>query len=194
MAEPKLCSIPDCGKTRKAHGLCAAHYYRLRKHGDPLGGGETPGKALRFINDVVICHQGGECITWPYSDNGKGYGVINLNGKMQTVSRYVCELVNGPPPTPDHEAAHSCGKGREGCVSPHHLSWKTVKDNHADKLVHGTHQRGSKCPTSKLKDADVLEIRRLKGELSQSAIASLFGISFQQVSLIHRRLRWAWLE
>ena len=33
------CSVPDCGKPRKAKGLCGAHYYKLQMHGDPLGSG-----------------------------------------------------------------------------------------------------------------------------------------------------------
>ncbi|WGG61875.1 HNH endonuclease [Brucella intermedia] len=36
MADFRLCSISDCGKAAKSRGLCANHYFRLRKYGDPL--------------------------------------------------------------------------------------------------------------------------------------------------------------
>lgn len=31
----RICSIPDCDRTYRARGLCASHYQRLRKYGDP---------------------------------------------------------------------------------------------------------------------------------------------------------------
>lgn len=36
MANPCLCSIPDCGKTAKARGWCDMHYWRNRTYGNPL--------------------------------------------------------------------------------------------------------------------------------------------------------------
>lgn len=35
----KKCSIPGCDRKYKHGGWCHAHYERLRKYGDPLGGG-----------------------------------------------------------------------------------------------------------------------------------------------------------
>lgn len=32
---PSQCSVPDCGAPASAHGLCAKHYMRARRHGDP---------------------------------------------------------------------------------------------------------------------------------------------------------------
>lgn len=34
MANPRLCSIPECGKPHKAKGYCDKHYQRLQSHGD----------------------------------------------------------------------------------------------------------------------------------------------------------------
>ncbi|WP_292637037.1 hypothetical protein [Mesorhizobium sp.] len=56
------------------------------------------------------------------------------DGKCRRVSRLVCEEVHGPPPSPDHEAAHSCDNGDLGCATKRHLSWKTPKENTADKF------------------------------------------------------------
>lgn len=70
-----------------------------------------------------------------------GAAQINLGGRSVIVARMVCEEVNGPPPTPAHQAAHSCGKGHLGCITPQHLRWATQVENEADKLIHGTHNR-----------------------------------------------------
>jgi hypothetical protein len=186
MAEPKICSIPDCGKKHFGRGFCQAHYQRLRKHGDPLGGGTSPGEAGRFINEAVLNHQGEDCLTWPFALDHGGYGAVWIDGKLRKAHRYVCELVNGPPPTPEHHAAHACGKGDEGCIAPAHLSWKTRKENEADKLIHGTRHRGEQCSYSKITDAQVREILRLKGTMSQREIGFIFGVSHSRVGNIHR--------
>ena len=32
------CSVANCTRRVRSNGLCGAHYYRQRRHGDPLGG------------------------------------------------------------------------------------------------------------------------------------------------------------
>lgn len=189
MANSRLCSIPDCGKPSYRRGYCISHYWRLRKHGDPLGGGTPNGEPLRFINEVAIQHFGEECLMWPYAKNDKGYGQIRLD-KTTYVHRYICMLAHGEPPTPEHEAAHSCGRGNEGCISPHHIRWATDVENEADKLIHGTHNRGARHGHAKLTKTDVLEIISLKGKKSQYAIAASFGVSQQAISNIHNGRNW----
>jgi hypothetical protein len=115
-----------------------------------------------------------------------------MNGCL--VSRRVCEETKGPPPTPAHEAAHSCGKGHLACVTKGHLSWKTHAENQTDKLIHGTDNRGQKHMMVKLTEDDVREIRALRGTMLQREIARQFGISQQSVGDIFRRATWGWLE
>ncbi len=192
MANFRLCSIPECGKPVRTKGYCNAHYLRLWRHGDPLGGNAHPGEPLRFIHEVAIHHVGDECLTWPYAKT-KGYGSLQVDGKSTLSHRYLCELVYGAPPTPKHEAAHLCGKGHEGCIAPGHLEWKTPTANHADKLIHGTHNRGERCAMTKLTETDVQEIITLKEIETQSKIAKRFGVGRQTISAIHRGVSWSWL-
>lgn len=189
---PRTCSI--CDKPHRSKGYCQPHYYRLGKHGDPLGGRTPPGELLRFIHEVAVNHTGNECLTWPFSKIGKGYGKINVGGKSIIVSRYICELVNGPPPTPDHEAAHSCGKGHEACISPLHMSWKTKAENAADRLIHGTHTRGERNAQAKLTEAAAREILSLRGKETPRDLAQRFSVSLATVAQIHTGRNWAWLN
>ena len=188
-----LCSIPGCGKLHCAQGYCDAHYRRFRRHGDPLGGRLPPGERKRWINEVAMRHSGEGCLTWPFVDHKDGYGRLRIDGRTTIASRYVCKLVHGAPPTPKHEAAHNCGKGHLGCVAPGHLEWKTPKQNHADKLEHGTSNRGERHGLSKLTEADVIQVMALKGKESRYKIAKRFGVTYGAVSEIHRGRNWSWL-
>ena len=189
MAHSRICSIPDCGKAAWARSWCGAHYYKWRMHGDPLGG-RPPKKEIRqYFEDVVLSYQGDDCLRWPYGRGGAGYGYIN----HKLVHRLACERTHGAPPTQLHEAAHSCGKGHEGCCNPRHISWKTPSENFDDKRTHGTVVRGSSVSVSKLTEQQVREIRALKGKMSQRAIGDLYGIKHSNVRNIFIGASWGWL-
>lgn len=187
------CSIKDCDRPVHARNWCGAHYWRWRKHGDPLAGRTPMGKAMSFFHDVVMAYDGSDCLQWPFARDGNGYGRVKREGRMVGVPRLVCEEERGPPPTFEHEAAHSCGKGHEGCVNRHHLSWKTVIENKADMIGHGTRIRGERHRKAKLTEADVLEIRSIRDRLSRREIAEKFGIGIAQVRRIITAESWGWL-
>ncbi|ANL02641.1 HNH endonuclease protein [Rhizobium phage RHph_Y25] len=182
-----------CGKPQYAKSLCGPHYTRLLRHGDPLGGGTSPGEPMRFVHEVVLHYTGEDCLSWPFGKHPKGYGQICVDSKIVYAHRYVCELVRGAPPTSEHDAAHSCGKGHEGCVAPGHLVWKTRAENEADKLSHGTHSRGERHVGAKLTEAAVREIINLKGLESQSKLAKRFKVSESLIYAVHAGRAWAWL-
>jgi hypothetical protein len=188
-----MCAIDGCDSRVIARGWCDNHYRRWKRHGDPLGGRTPPGETHRYLRDVVLAYDGDECLIWPYSRTAKGYALIYDGENNAVVSRLVCDAVHGAPPTLMHDAAHSCGKGHEGCVTKRHLSWKTRAENCADKLVHGTEQRGSRNGAAKLGEPAVREILALKGKWSQSEIAGMYGVSQTAISHIHRGRSWGWL-
>jgi len=197
LREPKrnspICLIVDCGKQSHKKSLCGGHFWRFKKYGDPMAGGTALGSTLRFINEVAIPYRGDGCLTWPFSDNGVGYGTVQQDGKMQLVTRVICESVHGPAPSPEHEAAHSCGKGHEGCCAPDHLHWATHSENELEKIDHGTHRKGERHPLVKLTEDQVRQIRQLKGTMFQREIAELFGVGRIQISRIHSGERWGHL-
>ncbi len=190
MAVKPLCSVPKCCNHLYAKRLCRPHYMRFRSHGDFCLDATKPGEALAYFENVVLPFRGLGCLTWPFAKTKRGYAKVTKDGKLQYVYRLACEVMNGPPPTPKHQAAHSCGKGHEGCVNPLHVSWKTRRANESDKLTHGTVGRGELCGTSKLTDDQVRQIRALKGSETQEEIASRFGVKREAISKIHRRETW----
>lgn len=195
----KACSIEGCNGNshRSAHGsggLCCAHYQRRKRLGDALAGGTMHGDLMRFAVEEALPYGGKDCLIWPFSRDGKGYGRLKIDGVSVAAHRYICKMAHGTPPTPEHEAAHSCGKGHLGCVNPNHLSWKTRPGNFADKLTHGTHNRGERHPLAKITEEVAREIISLKGKETQASVANRFGLAQTTVSQIQRGARWGWVN
>jgi DNA-binding CsgD family transcriptional regulator len=133
------------------------------------------GKTFQWLQDHLD-YDGNYCLIWPFYRNPNGYGQMGHNGESHWAHRLMCELVNGPPPTPEHDAAHSCGNGAGGCAHPKHLSWKTKTGNLLDCREHGTQARNVHGNAGRLSPDQVQQIRDLKGKKTQAEIALIFGI------------------
>lgn len=189
------CSAEGCDRNAEKLGYCGKHYQRLYKHGDPNKVVHPWGDAQKYFHDVVIKYTGDDCLIWPYSRNDKGYAQVLYRGQMQIASRAVCIEVNGEPPSKKHHAAHSCGCGVEGCVTPNHLSWKTPAANQADRITHGTSNRGERSASAKLSEDQVLLVRqRFDAGESRQALAAAFGVSDSTIHDIGNRRCWTHLE
>jgi hypothetical protein len=102
---------------------------------------------------------------------------INAHISLDNVCRYICEKLNGSPPTPEHEAAHSCGKGHLGCVNGSHLRWDTHRGNMADMIIHGTVIRGEPSLQSKLTERQISQIKSMQNTHTHTQLAKLFGVT-----------------
>lgn len=128
-----------------------------------------------------------ECLLWPYRTVPTGYGLAVIGGVQKRASRWMCILTHGEPPSARHEAAHNCGNPR--CVNPNHLRWATPAQNSADKLFHGTHNRGEKNSRTHLTPEDVQTIRNAPPDLA--ALMTRYGVSKGCISKIRSGQRWA---
>jgi hypothetical protein len=183
------CKIDGCDDLARTAGLCVAHHRRFLAYGDPLARIAARGAPREFI-EMAIAYEGNTCLCWPFSTS-RGRAHINQDGRGALVSRIVCDAVRGAPPTRQHEAAHACGFGHKGCITPRHLFWETSAENAADMIAHGTSLRGERSSQAKLTTADVIAIRSLAGAVVQHEIAERFGISASNVSAIIVRRSWA---
>lgn len=121
-----------------------------------------------------------------------GYQYIDLWEEGVCTRLYIHHAVlfafKGPAP-PGKQAAHWSGKRSNNKLS--NLRWATPFQNNQDKHRHGTFLEGSKCPQSKLTEAAVLKIRRLRAKgTTLEELAAAFGIGMQNIGLICQRKTW----
>lgn len=178
------CSVDDCHQSQCAKGLCRKHYWRARKYGDPLVIKKAPnGECQDYYHNVVVNYEGDDCLPWPYALNDDGYPLLYKGGKNVIVSRFLCAETYGPPPTDDHQAAHSCGNGHLACVNKKHLRWATFEENIQDRIIHGS--RGGK-PHPRLSSSQIENIVSLKSVEPQYVTARRYGLPPKKISLIQR--------
>lgn len=194
MAKPiRICSVDGCDKRCRGHGYCHAHYRRWVKYGDPLAGHTYKGAVPAWIT-AHVGYGGDDCLPWPFESWSQGRGIIRLPGGQNMIaSRYMCILAHGEPPTPEHEAAHNCGKGHLGCMNPRHLRWATSAENKADMIGHGTVMRGEKNAMAKLTVETVRQIRATPKNVTNREIAKQFGLSQNHTRLVRTGLKWSWV-
>lgn len=135
------------------------------------------------------------CVIWTASKYRDGYGQIRIAGKPAAAHRTSFELFIGPIPA-ELWVLHNCPAGDDrACVNPLHLWLGTAQDNTDDmirkgRMIVGDH-RGTRHGMAKLKDADIIEIRRRRaaGE-TLAAIAADFHVDQSLVSMIALRKIW----
>lgn len=129
--------------------------------------------------------------------NRKGYYKVSLFQpktavKSPGVHRLVALTFIGPPPTEKHEVAHNDGVPSNNHVS--NLRWATRRENHADMILHGTAKRGAAHYLTKLSDADISNIYKLRETgLRQREIAEQYGVTTQCINHILRGKSWGHL-
>ena len=196
MSPVRCCRVDGCDQPSHGWGFCRPHYYRAKRHGDPLITKYGKGGQLQsFIVSILAGPPTESCIEWPFARQKCGYGTLSVDGQTRIASRYICEAAHGAPPTPKHEARHLCGRGHHGCVNPGHLVWGTQAENYSDRILHGTSNRGEQNGRSKLTEEQVRQIisRKDAGE-RPSKLATEFGVSGTTVHHIISRRVWAWVQ
>lgn len=180
----KSCAFPGCAGPSRRRGLCNGHYWQSW-----TGRELTPIKQRPDVRAWLaerVNYEGDECLAWPFGRSKKGYAKI----KNGWAYRVMCEMAHGPAPFPKAEAAHSCGRGKDGCVNPRHLRWATHIENEADKALHGTLLRGEQHAFAKLTEGKVRAIREFAHTCSNTTIANLFGVDRKTIYSVVMGLSW----
>jgi len=130
-------------------------------------------------------------------DQGRGnlpyfrVGLSNIRVYFYRVHTLVLTVFKGPSPSPELIARHENGNCQDNRAS--NLFWGTRIENAADKLRHGTDQRGERS-RSHLTENDVRRIRSLEGVQTAKNVAAAYGVNPGCIYGIWRRRRWWYLE
>src|SRR5665811_1223275 len=130
------CSEAYCEAKAVARGLCHTHYRRyLRQGGERRVLTRHYGKTPEERFWLYVKRGGGPaCWEWTGYKNGKGYGVINLQGQRVLAHRMAWELKNGPVPD-GLFVLHRCDN--PPCCNLKHLWLGTKADNNNDMTTKG---------------------------------------------------------
>jgi hypothetical protein len=156
---------------------------------------QIPENVIRRFERKTIKTSG--CWLWSGVANNSGYGSMacpSIFGQPRTLAHRLAWMINFGPIPMDKEVCHRCDV--RICVNPEHLYLGTHRENMLDMFNKGRNliKPGSLHPYARLSESDVLEIRRRRasGETGRS-LALQFGVSFQHLSDIVLRKRWAYL-
>lgn len=123
--------------------------------------------------------------------NGYTFVVLSRPGakpKQYLVHRLIALTFLGKPET-SQEVCHINGVRDDNRLR--NLRWDTRKNNHADKVLHGTATRGEKNSQAKLTESKVIEIRQ--SQIAHKELAETYGVSISTISEIRNRKSWTWL-
>lgn len=190
----RLCTIQGCNRTHEALGLCRIHYRRVSIRGTAEKWSPTTCPMWLYEN---VDFDGDDCLIWPFGRLKNGYACITIRSDTPSgftttsASRLMCKFANGDPPNNRYQAAHNCGRGKDGCVNPTHIRWATPKENNADKIAHGTTNKGQRHGMAKLTDEQAAEILSLlKNGMVHRRIAERFDICAATVTNIKNGKSW----
>ena len=121
----------------------------------------------------------------------RGYVKANLRKegivKDRVVHRLVLAAFVGPCPD-GMECRHLNGIRDDNQLA--NLAWGTRKENMADKVGHGTSNRGSLNGNALLTEDDVRQVLQLRGTGTARAIGERYGVAPETVFAIWHRRAW----
>lgn len=143
----------------------------------------------------IRCKKGEKSLRFSGPPKNKRF-VVDLykDGKKRTIKVHVLvlEAFVGPRPT-NFYACHNDGNPLNNDIK--NLRWDTPKSNSADRLKHGTDNRGEKSPVAFLNESDIKDIKALLHfGVPYDIISRAHKISFQHISDINNNKRWAHIE
>jgi hypothetical protein len=130
-----------------------------------------------------------ECWLWTGFQNPKGYGMFRVNKLIFLAHRIAYFLGYGVDPGPLLLVCHKCDQPL--CQNPAHLFLGTNDENMQDAKSKGRILFGESQPNAKLKEAEIIEIRRLYASgLRLREIAAKLSVPLGTIGVIVCRRTW----
>ena len=138
--------------------------------------------------------EGDECWIWKGAickDKWGGRARFRIGGDATTASRASWIIHFGKIPDGMY-VCHTCDNGL--CVNPSHLFIGSAYDNNHDMMKKGRYVclYGEDCPSSKLTENEVLEIRRLykRGKTTYKKLSEIYNVTSALIGYIVTRKIW----
>lgn len=125
--------------------------------------------------------------------NVRGYPIYRRGNRNFLYSRFSLEFFKKEELGDGDYACHTCNNPK--CVNPDHIYKGNESSNHQDMVNCGHSTRGERNPRSKLKEVDVLNIRKMFLDgVSCAVISKNYGVHIFSIHKIIRGVRWGWLK
>jgi hypothetical protein len=148
---------------------------------------------LRRFESKIERIPGVACHVWAERCDVDGYGSMKVKGKTERAHRLAYEHYFGS--AEGKHVLHRCDV--PSCVNPDHLFLGTHAENVADMIAKGRQARGAKTRAprrTRLSETQIIEIRGLSAAgTTQREIASKFGVTQANISLIVSKKNWAYV-
>ncbi len=145
----------------------------------------------RFFSKIPSIVENNECWEWQGTLHKSGYAIFSVGYRNFYAHRVSYCIATGTDPQ-NMDVCHSCDNPK--CVNPNHLFLGSHLDNMRDCFKKGrmVSFKGSKNGTSKLKEVQVIDIRRryANGGVLMRELADEFRVSLGLISHIVHRLTW----
>lgn len=145
-------------------------------------------KLVKRLNNKIDVGYPHSCWNWNAHKDRQGYGKIGINRRGVLAHRIVYLVHHGEIPS-NMCVMHTCDN--PACCNPSHLKLGTVADNNRDRKNKNRSSRGSKHPTSKLVEKNVLEIFNSYEPAKDLAVK--YDVSKSTIYGIKNGFNWNWL-
>lgn len=134
-----------------------------------------------------------KCWLWTGFLNHDGYGRVGPIKGVRSGGRahkIAWEMANGPVPE-GLSVMHLCDT--RACVRLDHLKLGTHQENMLDCLQKKRTTFGEKSHSAKLTEAQAIEIKALRGKVSQRELSEKYGVSQTAICCVQRGRSWKYL-